>query len=308
MIIADMIYEHGAAVCGEFRIRQPRVKTAANGNDYLSMIIEDRSGELRACLFTGEVPPPPFQDLDRIKLCGHLRRLNDAWLVNVTRIGLLRGETENPVRLIPRSLTPLPTLLEKLDILVSSFIIGPLRQFVTDVLKDDAIAFPFVSLPASSRHHHCTGSGLLEHSLECVAMVARFIEFSQADLEVAMIGALFHDIGKIRTIRCPGKHTLSGAVLDHDALTLEVLAGHLQKLDCVNPDAALALRYLWTWRQGKNARGIPLLTIAEAIAAADRISSGINIAEETFSNLPDWQRFTKANSQALIWRPRLATN
>ena len=260
---------------------------------------------MRACYWPGEIAPLVFKDLEKVTIRGQLRFFNNGWLVNIKRIGLLQSESENPVRIIPRSFTPLPALLEKLEVLLDSFTSEVLRQFVSGILADDSIAFPFVSLPASSRHHHCTGSGILEHSLECVAMVSRFEEFPQAMRELAMTAALLHDIGKIRTVRCQGKHTLNGYVLNHDALTLEVLANHLQMLDASNPEIAASLRYLWTWRNFRESRKTPLLTVAEAIAAADRISTGLNVEEQAFCNQPEWKRFAKFNGRNTLWRPRV---
>jgi 3'-5' exoribonuclease len=75
-----------------------------------------------------------------------------------------------------------------------------IRGFVESVLADDEIAFPFISVPASRQHHHSIAGGLLQHSLECVIMVSRFIEFPNIELELGIVGALLHDIGKIRTL------------------------------------------------------------------------------------------------------------
>jgi len=71
------------------------------------------------------------------------------------------------------------------------------------------------------------------------------------------------------------------------------MATHLQRMDAICPDAAIALRYLWTWRNGRRHQPIPLLTIAETIAAADRISSGLNVQESAFHNQPDWKNFAR---------------
>ena len=148
--------------------------------------------------------------------------------------------------------------------------------------------------------------GLLEHSLECASMVMRFVEFPQAELELAIVGSLFHDIGKTRTIMSVGKLSAVGYVCDHDSLTLEVLAPHLQVLDTSCPDAAIALRYLWTWQNRRYQRSTPLLTVAEAIAAADRISSGLNVQEAAFRDQPDWKNFARFGTNNSFWRPRLA--
>jgi 3'-5' exoribonuclease len=108
------------------------------------------------------------------------------------------------------------------------------------------------------------------------------------------------------TLRSTDRFSAAGCVLDHDALTLEVLAPYLRKLDTVNPDVATALRYLWTWRHHRRGNIHPILTVAEAISAADRISSALNVEEEAFRERPDWQRFVRhGTSSSQFWRPRL---
>lgn len=308
MLISEISYTHGTVFDGTYRIRRPRISIANNGNRYLTAYIEDRSGELKALLWSQLEFNENLKDFDRVKIKGQLRRFNYSWIVNLLKIEQPALLSSAPVNLIPRSLTPLPTLLEQLNNVINSVISPALRQFMVDVLDNDSVTFPFVSLPASRRNHHCTGGGLLEHSLECVAMVARFEEFSTPMLDLAVVGALFHDIGKIRTVHAQGKLNLSGYVLDHNALTLEILSSHLQKLDDICPDAAIALRYLWTWQSKRDCRPIPLLTVAEAIAAADRISAGLNNEKQLFMERPDWQRFGKFDGKSTLWRPRLASS
>lgn len=305
-MIADLDYCHGAAISGVFRVRRPRMKLAANGNEYMGAYLEDRSGELPAYFWTGNSPAPNFADLERVRVSGNLRQVNGRWIANLHSIARAGDQPVNVVDLLPRSYTPDPSLLYELDAVVSTISNTPLRTFVVGILGDDAVALPFISQPASSRHHHCVGGGLLDHSLETVAMVSRFREFSSAELELAIVGALFHDIGKIRTLHSPGKVSFAGYILDHDDLTLEVLAPYLKQLDQDSPDRAVALRYLWTWRNRGSSRSIPLLTIAEAITAADRISSGLNYERQAFRNTPDWQRFVRTDEKNLHWRPRLA--
>jgi 3'-5' exoribonuclease len=306
MTIAKLDYRHKGPVSGEFRVRHPYKKNSDNGSLHLAFTIEDYSGQLKAYVWSKNVlEADELVDFDCITLNGQLREFNGSWIVDVVEAKLLQYEPDQPVRLIPRSITPLPSLLEQLDKLADYFSHGALRRFVGWVLADDAISFPFVSLPASRQHHHSIAGGLLEHSLECVAMVSRFEEFPQAEIELAMVGALFHDVGKIKTLQNVGKHTTAGHILDHDALTLEVLAPHLQRLDALCPDAGLALRYLWTWKMQRNGFRHPLLTIAEAISAADRISSGLNRQDTAFQEHPDWHTFARIGDNSTFWRPRL---
>jgi hypothetical protein len=304
MTIDRIPQEHGAMFTGTFRIRRPVCRLARNGSPYLSMTLEDSSGAINAYSWS-ERHLKVFKDLDRVALTGKVRSFNGSMIVSLCEANLTGTESERPLVLIPRSLCPLPELLNQFSSLVAAIDHDALRGFVEAVMSDDGIAFPFISIPASRRHHHCIAGGLLEHSLECVAMVSRFVEFPAAEKSLAMVGALFHDIGKIRTLKTVGRLTETGYVCDHDSLTLEVLATYLKMLDVTCPDAAIALRYLWTWRNSRKPKPKPLLTIAETIAAADRISCGLNVQEVAFSNQPDWKSFARFGDDSSFWRPRL---
>ena len=136
-------------------------------------------------------------------------------------------------------------------------------------------------------------------------MVSRFSEFGQDGCDLAIVGALLHDAGKTVTLRNGGKFSPASYALDHDALTLEVLAPYLKRLDSVNSDLADALRYVWTWKNHKRGNIHPILTIVEAISVADRISSALSVEEETFNGTPEWQRFARFEvGNNSFWRPR----
>lgn len=305
MSISSLERRHGARFSGVFRIRQPLSRIAQNGSRYLCMFLEDATGTIKAYVWSKNLDQA-FKEFDRAEVSGTIRSFDNTWIANISEVKKAAADVDNALQLIPKSICPLPTLLDQMGELVTLLSTDALRQFVCTVLADDQITFPFVSAPASRQHHHCMAGGLLEHSLECAAMVSRFVEFPRAELELALVGALFHDIGKIRTMKSVGKLSAIGYVCDHESLTLEVLAPHLQVLDIICPDAAIALRYLWTWRNRRYQRAMPLLTVAEAIAAADRISSGLNVQEAAFRDQPDWKNFASYGTNNSFWRPRLA--
>lgn len=306
MTINCLDYQHQAPVTGEFRVRRLVQKIAPQGKQYLAFVIEDCTGELDAIAWNDSIANSNnLAEFDCITLKGQIRAINGNWLVNVTSAELLQDEPEHPVNLIPRSIAPLPSSLEELKDLADCISHPALRRFISWVLTDADIVFPFVTLPASRQHHHSSAGGLLEHSLECASMVSRYIEFPEYELELAIVAALFHDIGKTRTLECVGKHTPSGYLLGHEALTLEVLAPHLHRLDSICPDVSMALRYLWTWRYNRFSQRHPLLTVAEAITASDHISSGLNRQKSAFAEHPHWHTFARTRDNCTFWRPRL---
>lgn len=306
MKIASFELRNKEQVTGEFRICSLKQHQNFKGTPYLVFNLADISGELPAVAWNDRIAGAEcLKELDCITVEGRLRNVNGGWLVDVTNVKLLNDAPEHPGNLIPRGMTPDPFIVQQLDNVYDYISHQALKQFVGWVLADASIVFPFISLPASKNHHHSNVGGLLDHSLECVSMVSRFYEFPEDEVQLAMVAALFHDVGKTKTLQGVGKLTSAGYALDHDALTLEVLSQHLKRLDAICPDAGIALRYLWTWRNHQPGYRPPLLTIAEAIASADRISSGLNRQTEAFTNRPAWQTFAKIGDSSSFWRPKM---
>lgn len=305
MILSDLHLVHGTRFSLTSRVRYPVRRKAANGSNYLTFTLEDYFTSLKAYAWPEQCDlSVPVHDLDAMAVEGKIREFNGDMLAAVTAIRPVSGEATGAIDLIPRSACPEPLLLVRLREIVSQLSNDSLRWFIGCVFADDSFALPFVRLPASRRHHHSKAGGLLAHSLECAEMVQRFSEFEPDMRDLAVTGALLHDAGKVVTLRRSGFSPV-GMVLDHDALTLEVLAPHLKWLDTVNRDLGTALRYLWTWRHHRRGQTHPVLTIAEAVCAADRISSGLSIEEIFFSERPEWQTIGRAEGRGgLVWRPQ----
>lgn len=307
MTISELKRLRPSAFSGVFRIRRPFRCMSGNGSAYLACLLEDMSGTMKAFAWPERYRGPmAFSDLERVAVTGKLCVLRHGTVIHLHTIEIVQAEQSSLTALIPRSLCPLPHLLDKLQATVAAIGNPALRNFASNVLADDSIAFPLVSLPASRSHHHCHAGGLLEHSLACASMVGRYREFSQPVLDLGIVGALFHDVGKIKTVRAGGHQDAAWYVLNHDDLTLEVLAPHLKRLETSCRDAATALRYIWTWRRSSNRSRIPLMTVAEAVALADRVSAGLDAEKQAFHDRPDWQRFARFGRSALHWRPNLA--
>lgn len=267
---------HRGPFSGSFRLRRPFWRKTRDGKAYVEMVLEDMSGSMPAYIWRMPDETVVPADLSCVMVNGRIRWRRDGAVADVTEVGKAEKTAEDIIRLIPRSLCPLPWLLPFLQTIIGRIESASLRQFVIDVLSNDSITFPFVTCPASLRFHHNYPGGLLRHSIECMQMVERYQEFPQEKKELAMVGALFHDIGKILTMTPQMKRTTLGAALGHDKLTLEILAPYLRTLDNSWPSGAAELRYLMTWRPGQRDKGIPRTPLANVLLAADRVSAGIN--------------------------------
>jgi 3'-5' exoribonuclease len=188
------------------------------------------------------------RDLDKVVVSGKIRDFNGGQLATLSSFQPIKSGVCDPLQIIPSSVCPEPLLLGRIQKIYGQFSNETLKQFIALVFSDDAFALPFITVPASWNHHYSKAGGLLEHSLQCAEMVMAFKPFMEEHNDLGVVAALLHDAGKIVTHNRTGKPSPASWVLDHNALTLEVLAPCLKKLDSLNPDMATALRYIWTWR------------------------------------------------------------
>lgn len=209
-----------------------------------------------------------------------------------------------------RILDQLPNMeqLEQLNRWLDECPVASLRRFVLDVFHDERIAGSFFTCPASVDHHHAFAGGLAEHSLEVAGGVLSVLaERECSDLVwLASCAGLFHDIGKIRTHRVDGKNTKTGYILQHDQLTLEILAPAFAELDKRWSDGANALRYLLTLNQRKDHASRPLMPSGVALQMMDRLSAAQDAERKAYKGKPGWQRFARLHvpgPPSRFWRP-----
>ena len=292
---------------GVFRVCQPHWRKTQKGADFMVTNLVDVTGGMTAYGWEGKYDGPrDLIDLERVEIVATSRTFNGATICDI--MSMERSGGGNPFDLIPCTFMLNRDLVPRLSEIIDNLEIPAIRAFVGAVMNDDKLFLPFLQVPASGRHHHSEPTGLLRHSVECATMVAKMLELHGHERDLAIVAALLHDIGKIKCFDSSGKRTVSGYVLDHDTLTLELLAPHLAGLDEALPDGGVALRYLLIWRSGKRKLSVPLLTVAEAIACADRLSSGFDREQQIFNDAPDWRRFVKISYNSLHWRPRSAMN
>lgn len=292
---------------GAFRLQAVKKIKGRSGKAYLSCRLEDATGVLPAMArFDHRVDKDALVSGKRMLCQIRLHYRDGEPLAEILSATQWVAGLTNPVALLPQSSCPQPDSLLDLVNFRESLASKALQAFIDTVLQQDSIALPFISAPGSLNHHHSEPGGLLQHSLECSDIVGRLGSDQSELLELGQVAALFHDIGKIKTLTNEMERTQLGYVVDHNALTLEMLAPALVQLEKRWPDGATALRYILTWHHHPKP-GNPLMVMAEVVRSADRISSGQSIQNKAFANALPWQQGAKIESLPYpqrFWRPR----
>ena len=240
--------------------------------------------------------------LDIVEVSGVARVLGNRVVADIHALGAPAAvvDLRQAPFLLPVNICPMPALIPRLLAAVGQIQNPHLRRFVNRMLGDKEIAGPFMRLRGSAHHHHAFPAGLLLHSIEVVEIALSMPNLDMQTRDICIVGGLFHDVGKIRTLNIGGS-SLLGCLVGHEHLTLSLCKKALDELEAAWPDGAYTLMHVWTAKMTPYAyeRKTPA---AHIIAAADRISSEGAKHAAAFDKLPAGQRFTKFEDD-WYWRP-----
>lgn len=200
-----------------------------------------------------------------------------------------------------RALTAFDSLLRLLDRMET----GPVQVFVNRLFADLSVSRPYLRVSASREHHHAGAGGLLIHSVECAEaaeeLARRFLPYHERALGI--LGALVHDIAKIRILVEQGSDRRAIYGVTQEALNLEVLAPYLAHLDAEWPNGAAALReMLAPSRYSGTSNGWTPLLLTDFIRYIDRLSAGADLRATSFRQLPASKRCTRTKQGQLLAR------
>ncbi|PSJ37795.1 HD domain-containing protein [Zobellella taiwanensis] len=173
-----------------------------------------------------------------------------------------------------------------------------LRDFLLDILSNDAIMAPFCNSRASHRHHHDQPGGLLAHSHE-VAMTAAMLcsqyGLGQRSIWVAFVGGLLHDIGKIRMYY----NENAGICGQHESFNFMVLGQQLERLRLSSPKVFEALSACLETKVGKYTDPYQ---VASIVRMCDRLSADVSNWKNAFARVPAYFWYARSSRDQQLYK------
>jgi 3'-5' exoribonuclease len=154
--------------------------------------------------------------------------------------------------------------------------------------------------PAAKRYHQAYPHGLLEHSLSVAQAVSAIsATFPGIDRDVAVTGALLHDIGKIEAYEVQeGDISMS----DHGRLYGEIALGYylvrraIERLDGFPPDLASAVLHIILSHHGSLEHGSPVVPCtreATLVHMIDNLGGRLGSFDRLEKELPAGERWSE---------------
>jgi 3'-5' exoribonuclease len=174
----------------------------------------------------------------------------------------------------------------------------------------------FREAPAAKYYHQAYRHGLLDHTVSVAqAVSASASAFPGIDRDVAVAGALLHDIGKTMAYN---EDPLAIDLTDAGRLQGEIPLGYylvrreIERIDGFDPELAQAILHIILSHHGALENGSPVLPAtreATLVHAIDNLGGKLGSFDRIERELPDgeaWSRFDRGIDSAAYFRSRAA--
>lgn len=253
----------GAAFTSVLVLKKLIIKTASNGNPFLSIELGDRTGSFNTTVFSDG---PVYDTLKSagegsvISIDARLDHYQGRVSPKITRVQTLSEEELAATPGLIDNLVELPpengeAMWQELQTLVEAIKHDELRMTVRTVYEEVGDAFRWT--PAAVAMHHAYRHGLLEHTLHMARACRALLPlYPEVDADLALAGIFLHDTGK--TIEYEGslatRRSRKGILQGHVVLGYQLArkAGIKNRLD---PDRLERLEHIILSHQGDPAWG-----------------------------------------------------
>ncbi len=224
---------------------------------------------------------------------GQLILYNNEQQIRLTRIEPLKATEEEIGAFIPKSRLEVGAGMSRLKDFMESLEDSHLRSFGLEILQDSEVAELFPRAPAAKKNHHAMVGGLLEHTLELMAMGDAVAPILSLNRDLLLLGLFLHDIGKCWEISAsPGfSYTDEGRLVGHMALGVEKCTQIAKRLKDFPERYLRLLQHFILAHHGELEYGSPLLPAtpeAMAVHMLDNLSGQVFAMRQVSAGSDGW--------------------
>ena len=253
-----------------FLVCEKEIRNTREGKPYLRLELGDRSGTIEARMWDQfETAAKGINRDDFVKVQARVEIYKNRPQLSVIQVRLAKPEEIDLADFLPQTKADVAKLYGELLAYAASISNPWLKNLVTGILSDPAIAAKYKRAPAAKVMHHAYLGGLLEHVVSLCGLAKLVAEhYSELDLDLLLTAAILHDVGKLDELcyqRAIG-YTVEGHLLGHIVMELETVSKALSAIEGFPPNLKTVVQHLLISHHGEYEFGSPKLPmIREAL-------------------------------------------
>ena len=317
MAVRDL--QDGATITVTALVREAELRRKRDGTEYLRLVLGDRTGTLAAVMWDG------CREAEPTCRVGEPVHVSGVYSVH-PRFGpqLVAGEVRECLpgevalgELVDGPVRSRDALVADLRELIATVREPPLRFLLEALLGEHSRTWPaYRDAPAAKHNHHAYPHGLLEHSLSVAQTVSTIAAtFPGIDRDIAVTGALLHDIGKLDAYAAAGlaiEMTDAGKLQGEIALGYYAVRSAIDDIEGFPPDLAQAVLHVILSHHGTLEHGSPVLPCtreATLVHMIDNLGGKLGSFDRLEKELADgqqWSAFDRALGSGAYFATREA--
>ncbi|WP_042356549.1 3'-5' exoribonuclease YhaM [Bacillus rubiinfantis] len=273
-----------------FFIKSANKGIASNGKPFLTLILQDKSGEIEAKLWdVGEEDEKLYAAQTIVKINGDVQNY--------------RGKSQLKIRQIRRAVpvdgVKIDDFLERAP-LSQEEMVGKLTQYIFEMKNPNIQRITrhlikkhqkaFLEYPAATKNHHEFISGLSYHVVSMLDLAKAIVElYPSLDKDLLYAGIILHDMGKVIELSGPVStvYTLEGNLLGHITIMVNEIGKAAEELG-IDSEEVLILQHLVLSHHGKAEWGSPkppLIKEAEILHYIDNLDAKMNMLDRALERV-----------------------
>ena len=228
---------------------------------FLTLVLSDRTGQILARVWEKALElAETFDEGDVIKVLGEVEEYLGRLQVIVRKLRPAKEDEYELEDFLPHTERDIEEMLTTVRETIASVENPYLRALLDKFFTDEEFVAAFSRAPAARRIHHAYLGGLLEHTVEVIALCQTVIAlYPQIHRDLLLTGALLHDVGKTRefTYERDIDYSDEGRLLGHVVLSERMITERVAEIPDFPPELALRLRHLILSHHGRYEWGSP---------------------------------------------------
>jgi 3'-5' exoribonuclease len=307
----------GDAVEAAFAVRERERRTKKNGEDYLRLVVADRTGTVEAIAWEGFDESFDGCAPGRVVFIEGRFSVHPQYgsKITIRTVREARPDEYSHEDLAEGPPVPVERLEADLRALIETVQSPPLRALLDRIFDEESRIWQrFRVAPAAKYYHQAYPHGLLDHTVSVAqAVSAAAAAFPGIDRDVAIVGALLHDIGKTQAYN---DDPLAIDLTDAGRLQGEIPLGYylvrrtIESIEGFDRELAQAVLHIILSHHGKLENGSPVTPAtreATLVHAMDNLGGTLGSFDRIERALPDgeaWSRFDRGIDSAAYFGRR----
>ncbi|MBC1797834.1 3'-5' exoribonuclease YhaM [Listeria booriae] len=278
-------YEVGEGLDLFLLIKSSTRGIASNGKPFLSLVLQDKSGELEAKLWDiSDSDEESYASQNIVNIVGEVQNYRGRKQLKIRQI---RQSTGIDGVSISQFMETAPIDKNEMSEEITQYIFemqnANLQRITRSLLKKYQDAF--FDYPAAVRHHHEFVSGLSFHVVSMLRLAKAIADlYRTVNRDLLYAGVILHDLGKVIELSGPisTTYTLEGNLIGHISIVVEEVSKMADELG-IDGEEVVILKHVLLSHHGKGEWGSPkppLVREAEILHQIDLMDATMNMMDK----------------------------